>query len=146
MIGAEGGTAAVRVLTSTDDSGGDGGESATTYAVDLTSHQVTWQKDGFAGGALDGGVVIGPRTGEDRGLYDGASTYVINEYAAVGVDMNVYRDRVSWGHGRPAAVPGGGRALNACGSPPGAAARLDHPSQSRVRMVDGGSPPGDPAP
>lgn len=92
MIGAEDGTAAVRVLTSTDDSdsGSDGGQSATTYAVDLTSRQVTWQKDGFAGGVLDGGVVIGARTGKDRGLYDVASTYAINEYAAVGIDMNVY--------------------------------------------------------
>lgn len=64
VIGAEGGTAAVRVLTSTDDSGSDGGQSATTYAVDLKSHQVTWQKDGFAGGALDSGVVIGAQLGD----------------------------------------------------------------------------------
>jgi hypothetical protein len=65
VIGAEGGTAAVRVLTSTDDSGSDGGQSATTYAVDLKSHQVTWQKDGFAGGALDSGVVIGAQLGDE---------------------------------------------------------------------------------
>ncbi|XUM01485.1 hypothetical protein ACQ86F_33195 [Streptomyces venezuelae ATCC 10712] len=49
VIGAEGGTAAVRVLTTPDDAGSDGGQSATTYAVDLKSHQVTWQEDGFAG-------------------------------------------------------------------------------------------------
>ncbi|WP_329274218.1 hypothetical protein [Streptomyces sp. NBC_00691] len=65
VIGAEGGTAAVRVLTSRDDSGSDGGQSATTYAVDLKSHQVTWQKDGFAGGVLDGGVVIGAQLGDE---------------------------------------------------------------------------------
>ncbi|MFE5594572.1 hypothetical protein [Streptomyces sp. NPDC056549] len=65
VIGAEGGTAAVRVLTSTDDSGGDGDQSATTYAVDLKSHQVTWQKDGFAGGALDSGIVIGAQLSEE---------------------------------------------------------------------------------
>ncbi|WP_148018747.1 PQQ-binding-like beta-propeller repeat protein [Streptomyces sp. OR43] len=65
VIGAEGGTAAVRVLTSTDDAGSDGGQSATTYAVDLRSHQVTWQKDGFAGAALDGGVVVGAQLSEE---------------------------------------------------------------------------------
>ncbi|MFF2780351.1 hypothetical protein ACFVU3_36275 [Streptomyces sp. NPDC058052] len=65
VIGAEGGTAAVRVLTNLDDSGSDGGQSATTYAVDLKSHQVTWQKDGFAGGALDSGVVIGAQFSEE---------------------------------------------------------------------------------
>ncbi|MGW1246123.1 hypothetical protein [Streptomyces sp. NPDC002535] len=67
VIGAEDGTAAVRVLTNADDSdsGGDGGQSATTYAVDLTSHQVKWQKDGFAGDVLDGGVVIGARLSEE---------------------------------------------------------------------------------
>ncbi|KQX59461.1 hypothetical protein ASE09_04085 [Streptomyces sp. Root66D1] len=65
VIGAEGGTAAVRVLTSTDGGGRDGGQSATTYAVDLKSHQVTWQKDGFAGGVLDSGVVIGAQLSEE---------------------------------------------------------------------------------
>ncbi|MFJ8849289.1 hypothetical protein [Streptomyces sp. NPDC102437] len=65
VIGAEDGTAAVRVLTSTDDSGSDGGQSATTYAVDLKNHQVTWQKDGFAGETLDSGVVIGAQLGDE---------------------------------------------------------------------------------
>ncbi|GGV15914.1 hypothetical protein GCM10010275_66600 [Streptomyces litmocidini] len=65
VIGAEGGTAAVRVITSTDDSSSDGGQSATTYGVDLKTHHVTWQKDGFAGGALDSGVVIGAQLGDD---------------------------------------------------------------------------------
>ncbi|MEE1815139.1 hypothetical protein PUR59_08935 [Streptomyces sp. SP18ES09] len=65
VIGAEGGTAAVRVLTTPDDAGSDGGQSATTYAVDLKSHRVTWQEDGFAGGVLDSGIVIGARLGEE---------------------------------------------------------------------------------
>ncbi|MFH8729068.1 hypothetical protein [Streptomyces termitum] len=66
VIGAEGGTAAVRGLTDRDDSGGsDSGQSATTYAVDLKTRQVTWQEDGFAGGALDSGVVIGARLGAE---------------------------------------------------------------------------------
>ncbi|MFJ2055236.1 hypothetical protein ACIOMM_04760 [Streptomyces sp. NPDC087908] len=65
VIGAEGTTAAVRVLTRTDDSSGDGGDSATTYGVDLKSHQVIWQKDAFAGGALDSGVVIGTEVGAE---------------------------------------------------------------------------------
>ncbi|MFF9505152.1 hypothetical protein [Streptomyces sp. NPDC014656] len=36
------------------------------------------------------GVILDARTGKDRGLYDGASMYAINQYAAVGIDMNVY--------------------------------------------------------
>ncbi|MFI8421151.1 hypothetical protein [Streptomyces sp. NPDC085479] len=40
VIGAEGKTAAVRVITSTDDSVSDGGQSATAHAVDLTTRQV----------------------------------------------------------------------------------------------------------
>ncbi|MFI0898510.1 PQQ-binding-like beta-propeller repeat protein [Streptomyces sp. NPDC020983] len=64
VIGAEDGTAAVRVLTSTEDSG-SGGQSATTYGIDLKTRQVTWQKDGFAGDALDDGVVIGAQLGDD---------------------------------------------------------------------------------
>ncbi|MFF0275560.1 hypothetical protein [Streptomyces sp. NPDC004330] len=65
VIGAEGGTAAVRVLTDTSGSGSDRGESATTYGVDLKSHRVIWQKDAFAGGAVDSGVVVGARLGDE---------------------------------------------------------------------------------
>ncbi|MEU9206118.1 hypothetical protein [Streptomyces sp. NPDC048332] len=64
VIGAEDGTAAIRVHTNRDDADHDGGQSATTYAVDLKSHQVIWQKDGFAGGTLDSGVVIGAQLGD----------------------------------------------------------------------------------
>ncbi|MFF0747206.1 hypothetical protein ACFYVL_43185 [Streptomyces sp. NPDC004111] len=65
VFGAEDGIAAVRVFTSKDDSGSEGGRSATTYAVDLKSRQVTWQREGFAGGALDSGVVIGVQLGDE---------------------------------------------------------------------------------
>lgn len=64
VVGAQDGTAVVRVLTSTDDSSEDS-ESATTYAVDLNRRQVTWQEEHFAAGALDSGVVIGTQLGEE---------------------------------------------------------------------------------
>nr|WP_239081290.1 PQQ-binding-like beta-propeller repeat protein [Streptomyces coelicoflavus] len=64
VVGAQDGTAVVRVLTSTNDSSEDS-ESATTYAVDLNRRQVMWQEERFAAGALDSGVVIGAQLGEE---------------------------------------------------------------------------------
>ncbi|WP_327321365.1 hypothetical protein OG735_01890 [Streptomyces sp. NBC_01210] len=58
VVGAENGTAVVAALASTNDSSEDS-ESAVTYAVDLSTHQVTWKQEGFAAAAVDSGTVVG---------------------------------------------------------------------------------------
>lgn len=65
VIGAEDGTAVVRVFTDTNPTPSEDGESATTYAVDLKTHRTVWQKEGFSGSALDSGVVVGARLGPE---------------------------------------------------------------------------------
>lgn len=68
-------------------------ESASAPHPFAGSHESRDEDLALAGLALTDGsprVILDARTGEDRGLCDGASTYVINEFAAVGIDMNVY--------------------------------------------------------
>ncbi len=63
VVGTEDGTAVVRVLTSADESSEDS-ESAVTYAVDLSTRQVSWTQEGFAATAVDGGVVVGAQVSD----------------------------------------------------------------------------------
>ncbi|MEU2671532.1 hypothetical protein ABZ622_22230 [Streptomyces sp. NPDC007164] len=63
VVGAENGTAVVTALTSLDEASGDG-ESAVTYAVDVSTRQVKWKEQGFAASAVDSGTVVGAQVGD----------------------------------------------------------------------------------
>lgn len=67
VVGAENGTAVVTALASTNDSSEDS-ESAVTYAVDLSTHQVTWKQERFAAAAVDSGTVAGAQV-PDRATF-----------------------------------------------------------------------------
>lgn len=68
VVGAEKGTAVVAALAGTNDSSEDS-ESAVTYAVDLSTHRVTWKQEGFAAAAVDSGTVVGAQV-RDRATFE----------------------------------------------------------------------------
>jgi len=57
VVGAENGTAVVAAFAYPDNSADS--DSAVTYAVDLSTHEVTWKQQGFAAAAVDSGTVVG---------------------------------------------------------------------------------------
>lgn len=63
VVGVEGDTAVVTLRTSSED-GSDGVTSAVTYGVNLATHRVDWQADGFGARMLYGGVVVGAQLPE----------------------------------------------------------------------------------
>ncbi|GGW67563.1 hypothetical protein GCM10010381_60660 [Streptomyces xantholiticus] len=66
VVGAENGTAVVAAFAYPDNS--TDSDSAVTYAVDLSTRQVTWKQQGFAAAAVDSGTVVGAQV-PDRATF-----------------------------------------------------------------------------
>ncbi|MFE2929487.1 hypothetical protein [Streptomyces sp. NPDC059278] len=93
VVGVEGDTAVVTQRTSSED-GPDGVTSAVTYGVNLATHHVDWQADGFAARMLSGGVVVGAQLPE--GVENDSERWFADEGGIALTGRSVKDGAVSW--------------------------------------------------